>query len=106
MFSLISEKWTEPFKKPSKLYRIIEELVPNGAKLELFARLHNLRSLWISVGNELQLREHVWMITRKDEYLPSFDRYFSKNDLQKLRTQHEETPAILEKGACRSVMRF
>ena len=104
-FSVISEKWAEPYKKPSKLYKIIEELVPNGAKLELFARLHNLRSLWISVGIELSKSKHIWTIMRDEEYLPKFEDYFSKEDLHYLKTKHEEPQVGLEEGACRSVMR-
>ena len=39
--------------KPNRLYRLIEESIPGGKFLEIFARPHNLRSNWISLGNEL-----------------------------------------------------
>jgi N6-adenosine-specific RNA methylase IME4 len=32
----------------------IEEMLPNGPYVELFARQHNLRRGWVSVGDQLQ----------------------------------------------------
>ncbi|GBG31206.1 N6-adenosine-methyltransferase subunit METTL3 [Hondaea fermentalgiana] len=40
-------------QKPVEIYEIIEELVPGGSYLEIFARRNNLRDNWVSVGNEL-----------------------------------------------------
>lgn len=40
-------------QKPEQLYEIIENLLPNGKYLELFARKNNLRDYWVSVGMEL-----------------------------------------------------
>eukprot|EP01027_Heterolobosea_sp_BB2_P004415 GEZU01006750.1.p1 GENE.GEZU01006750.1~~GEZU01006750.1.p1 ORF type:complete len:351 (-),score=103.34 GEZU01006750.1:417-1448(-) len=40
-------------QKPEELYEIIEDLVPNGRYIEIFARKNNLRNYWVSVGNEL-----------------------------------------------------
>lgn len=40
-------------QKPEEIYHLIEELVPNGKYLEIFARRNNLRNFWVSVGLEL-----------------------------------------------------
>ena len=40
-------------QKPTEIYQLIEELVPNGRYLEIFARKNNLRDYWVSVGNEV-----------------------------------------------------
>jgi mRNA (2'-O-methyladenosine-N6-)-methyltransferase len=40
-------------QKPEELYVLIEQLVPNGKYLEIFARRNNLRNYWVSVGLEL-----------------------------------------------------
>eukprot|EP01104_Vermistella_antarctica_P010946 TRINITY_DN297_c0_g1_i1.p1 TRINITY_DN297_c0_g1~~TRINITY_DN297_c0_g1_i1.p1 ORF type:complete len:364 (-),score=102.61 TRINITY_DN297_c0_g1_i1:112-1203(-) len=40
-------------QKPTEIYEIIEQLVPNGKYLEIFARRNNLRNHWVSIGLEL-----------------------------------------------------
>jgi mRNA m6A methyltransferase catalytic subunit len=40
-------------QKPQEIYHMIENFVPNGKYLEIFARRNNLRNYWVSVGNEL-----------------------------------------------------
>jgi mRNA (2'-O-methyladenosine-N6-)-methyltransferase len=40
-------------QKPTEIYELIEELVPSGKYLEIFARKNNLRDYWVSVGNEV-----------------------------------------------------
>jgi len=40
-------------QKPEEIYELIEQLVPNGRYLEIFARKNNLRDFWVSVGNEV-----------------------------------------------------
>jgi mRNA (2'-O-methyladenosine-N6-)-methyltransferase len=40
-------------QKPDELYSIVEDLVPNGRYIEIFARRNNLRAGWVSLGNEL-----------------------------------------------------
>ena len=40
-------------QKPEELYRLVEQLVPDGRYLEIFARKNNLRDYWTSIGNEL-----------------------------------------------------
>ncbi|GIL94910.1 hypothetical protein Vretimale_985, partial [Volvox reticuliferus] len=40
-------------QKPEEIYELIEQLVPNGRYLEIFARKNNLRDYWVSIGNEV-----------------------------------------------------
>jgi len=40
-------------QKPEELYEYVESLFPGGRFLEIFARSNNLRSHWVSVGNEV-----------------------------------------------------
>lgn len=40
-------------QKPEEIYELVEELVPNGKYLEIFARKNNLRNFWVSIGNEV-----------------------------------------------------
>lgn len=49
---LVSEV-RETSRKPDEIYELIERLRPGGRKLELFARPHNRRQGWISLGNQL-----------------------------------------------------
>lgn len=43
----------ERSRKPDQLYQIIERMLPGSRKIELFARNHNIRKGWLSLGNEL-----------------------------------------------------
>ena len=43
----------ETSRKPDEIYEIIERMVPNGRYCELFARPHNRRKRWLSLGNQL-----------------------------------------------------
>eukprot|EP01054_Gregarina_sp_Poly1_P002585 Gregarina_sp_Poly_1__2584@NODE_16_length_22882_cov_82_653956_g14_i0_p2_GENE_NODE_16_length_22882_cov_82_653956_g14_i0NODE_16_length_22882_cov_82_653956_g14_i0_p2_ORF_typecomplete_len793_score120_63MTA70/PF05063_14/8_6e57BioT2/PF15368_6/0_049_NODE_16_length_22882_cov_82_653956_g14_i03562380 len=43
----------ETSRKPDEIYRMIERICPNGLKLELFGRQHNLRNNWITLGNQV-----------------------------------------------------
>jgi len=40
-------------QKPEEIYELIEQLVPDGKYLEIFARRNNLRNYWVSIGLEL-----------------------------------------------------
>jgi len=40
-------------RKPDEMYPLLERLSPGTRKLELFARMHNLRNGWVSLGNQL-----------------------------------------------------
>ncbi|OQR95629.1 MT-A70 family protein [Thraustotheca clavata] len=44
---------TDSSRKPEELYQVIERMVPNGKKLEIFGRRHNLRAGWTTLGNQL-----------------------------------------------------
>jgi mRNA (2'-O-methyladenosine-N6-)-methyltransferase len=43
----------ETSRKPDEIYDLIERMVPAGRKCELFARPHNRRKGWVSLGNQL-----------------------------------------------------
>ena len=43
----------ETSRKPDEMYPLLERLSPGTRKLELFARMHNLRNGWVSLGNQL-----------------------------------------------------
>eukprot|EP00667_Euglena_gracilis_P003706 EG_transcript_3718 len=43
----------ETSRKPDEIYGIIERICPDGRKLEVFARNHNIHEGWISLGNQL-----------------------------------------------------
>ena len=49
---LVSEV-RETSRKPDEIYELIERMCPGGRKMELFARPHNRRKGWISLGNQL-----------------------------------------------------
>lgn len=40
-------------QKPEQMYHIIERMFPGARKVELFARNHNIRPGWFSIGNQL-----------------------------------------------------
>eukprot|EP01135_Chromosphaera_perkinsii_P002386 Nk52_evm40s222 gene=Nk52_evmTU40s222 len=40
-------------QKPTEIYELCEQLVPNGKYLEIFGRRNNLRDYWVTIGNEL-----------------------------------------------------
>lgn len=44
----------ETSRKPDELYPLLERLSPGTRKLEMFARTHNLRPGWVSLGNQLE----------------------------------------------------
>jgi len=40
-------------QKPDEMYNIIDLVMPNAKKIEIFARNNNLRPGWFSVGNQI-----------------------------------------------------
>lgn len=50
---LIFAEVREKSRKPDELYHVVETMLPGTAKIELFARNHNIRRGWLSLGNEL-----------------------------------------------------
>mmetsp|Transcript_38175 Transcript_38175/g.61806 ORF Transcript_38175/g.61806 Transcript_38175/m.61806 type:complete len:874 (-) Transcript_38175:490-3111(-) len=43
----------ETSRKPDEIYGMIERITPGTRKIEIFARPHNIRSGWLSLGNQL-----------------------------------------------------
>ncbi|CAM8951300.1 unnamed protein product [Rhodiola kirilowii] len=43
----------ETSRKPDEMYPLLERISPRTRKLELFARMHNTHSGWMSLGNQL-----------------------------------------------------
>ena len=43
----------ETSRKPDEMYSLLERLSPGTRKLEMFARQHNVRPGWVSLGNQL-----------------------------------------------------
>ncbi|GMH41060.1 hypothetical protein BSKO_08970 [Bryopsis sp. KO-2023] len=43
----------ETSRKPDEMYPLLERLSPGTRKLEIFARMHNRRPGWVSLGNQL-----------------------------------------------------
>lgn len=43
----------ETSRKPDEMYAMLERIMPRARKLELFARMHNCQSGWLSLGNQL-----------------------------------------------------
>eukprot|EP00826_Nyctotherus_ovalis_P002106 TRINITY_DN10397_c0_g2_i20.p3 TRINITY_DN10397_c0_g2~~TRINITY_DN10397_c0_g2_i20.p3 ORF type:complete len:197 (+),score=66.11 TRINITY_DN10397_c0_g2_i20:856-1446(+) len=50
---VIASEVRETSRKPDELYAIAERVCPEGRKIELFARPHNRRPGWFSLGNQL-----------------------------------------------------
>lgn len=50
-------------QKPNKFYDWIKSRFDTDRKMEIFARVNNMRTGWISIGNELSYTSEVW--TRK-----------------------------------------
>jgi len=50
---VIVAKVRETSRKPDEIYGLIERMHPGGLKVELFARPHNRRPGWVSLGNQL-----------------------------------------------------
>jgi len=48
-------------QKPKELYDIIELMLPGSKKIELFARNHNRRQGWFSLGNQLGDVHQKWI---------------------------------------------
>ncbi|SBT30850.1 mRNA (N6-adenosine)-methyltransferase, putative [Plasmodium ovale wallikeri] len=51
--NVIVSEVRETSRKPDEIYSLIERLCPQNLKIELFGRPHNIRSNWITLGNQL-----------------------------------------------------
>jgi mRNA (2'-O-methyladenosine-N6-)-methyltransferase len=74
---LVSEV-RETSRKPDEIYELIERMKPGGRKLELFARPHNRRQGWISLGNQLP---GVYFV--EEEIIERFNKAYPKDKLDK-----------------------
>ena len=68
----------ETSRKPDEIYELIERLKPGGRKLELFARPHNRRQGWISLGNQLP---GVYFV--EEEIIQRFNETYPNDKLDK-----------------------
>ena len=50
---IIEQRGLRQSHKPTQIYELIEKVFPNSMYLEIFARPHNLRNGWVSMGIEL-----------------------------------------------------
>jgi N6-adenosine-specific RNA methylase IME4 len=50
---IVAQRGVRQSHKPDEIYEIVEKLCPEGMYLEVFARTHNLRAGWVSIGIEL-----------------------------------------------------
>ncbi len=82
---LVSEV-RETSRKPDEIYELIERMCPNGRKIELFARPHNRRHGWVSLGNQLP---GVYLV--EDDVI---DRFNTKYPTQKLNKEEMEANRI------------
>ena len=74
---LVSEV-RETSRKPDEIYELIERMKPGGRKLELFARPHNRRQGWISLGNQLP---GVYFV--EEEIIERFNKAYPTDKLDK-----------------------
>lgn len=87
---LVSEV-RETSRKPDEIYELIERLCPGGRKIELFARPHNRRYGWVSLGNQLPGAYIV-----EDDVIERFNQSYpneslSKEDMETNRMKSIET---------------
>lgn len=74
---LVSEV-RETSRKPDEIYELIERMCPNGRKVELFARPHNRRYGWTSLGNQLP---GAYLV--EDEVIDRFNNTYPTQKLTK-----------------------
>eukprot|EP00002_Diphylleia_rotans_P022530 TRINITY_DN4411_c0_g2_i8.p1 TRINITY_DN4411_c0_g2~~TRINITY_DN4411_c0_g2_i8.p1 ORF type:complete len:554 (-),score=64.39 TRINITY_DN4411_c0_g2_i8:120-1781(-) len=72
-------------RKPDQIYHIIERMAPGSRKVEVFARNHNLRKGWLSLGNQLgeyydYTRDHVSCNGCENDIRIAQTRYKSRTD--------------------------
>jgi N6-adenosine-specific RNA methylase IME4 len=56
MNDVLVAPFTGQSEKPESMYDAINQLVPSGFFLEVFARQRNLRTNYVSIGNQLRKR--------------------------------------------------
>ena len=54
LLSIMARQVRETSRKPDEMYSLLERLSPGTRKLEIFARQHNVKPGWVSLGNQLK----------------------------------------------------
>ena len=86
---LVSEV-RETSRKPDEIYELIERMKPGGRKLELFARAHNRRQGWISLGNQLP---GVYFVEK--DMIERFNKAYPENQLtEDIMNKNRETSTM------------
>ena len=88
---LVSEV-RETSRKPDEIYELIERMRPGGRKMELFARAHNRRKGWISLGNQLP---GVYLV--EDELVDRFNKTYPDAKLTEEVMQKNKESSIIKK---------
>nr|CAG4709834.1 unnamed protein product [Naegleria fowleri] len=82
-------------QKPMEVYEIIENMVPGARKIELFARNHNIRRGWLSVGNRLgeafEKEMTSYSCTKCDKNLFSPDLMGTSKNIPRYKSQVDPT---------------
>ncbi|GAW79179.1 hypothetical protein, conserved [Plasmodium gonderi] len=73
--NVIVSEVRETSRKPDEIYTLIERLCPQNLKIELFGRPHNIRSNWITLGNQLNgvVLHHPQIKERYNKIAPQFN---------------------------------
>lgn len=82
----------ETSRKPDEIYELIERISPGGRKVEIFARPHNRRHGWISVGNQLPGTYFV-----EDDVIERFNSKFENNKLTKENMEANKIKSVEQK---------
>ena len=87
----------ETSRKPDELYDLVERMSPGGKKVELFARPHNRKSSWLSLGNQLPgtyvYEDDLikrWNQAHPDEQLDK--QQMETNKLTSVEIEYEDSP--------------
>jgi mRNA (2'-O-methyladenosine-N6-)-methyltransferase len=88
---LVSEV-RETSRKPDEIYELIERMKPGGRKIELFARAHNRRYGWISIGNQLP---GVYFV--ENEIIENFNKSYPQEAVTKEQMEKNRENSIATK---------
>lgn len=90
---LVSEV-RETSRKPDEIYELIERMKPGGRKLELFARPHNRRKGWVSLGNQLP---GIYFV--EQDMIDRFNEAFPNEKLTKETMEQNKANSTVKKTA-------